>query len=74
MTGTWGHEGTRCKIKSGWVDAGKEGDAISYFDHPRLGQHWVVVVWDNEEDPDCFKAAGLLIKRSEETAFREYKG
>ena len=71
MTGTWGHSGTRCKIKQGFIGAGREGDAICYFDHERLGRPWIVVIWDDEEDPDCFKSAGLLIKRLGETSFTE---
>lgn len=61
--GSWGHSGTRCKIKAGWEGAGREGEAFGFFTHKRLGQEWIVVLWDDEDDPDCFKAAGLLIKR-----------
>ena len=62
MTGTWSYAGTRCKIKPGWEGAGREGQAISYFDES-FGQVWIAVHWDDEDDPDCFKATGLLIKR-----------
>lgn len=62
MVGTWGHAGTRCRIKKGWVNEGKEGDAFCYF-QPEFGQYWVVVQWDDEEDPDLHKAAGLEILR-----------
>lgn len=72
VTGTWSHCGTRCKIKPGWEGAEREGDAISYFDHERLGQQWIVVIWDDEEDPDCFKAAGLLVKQLGETKWEDH--
>lgn len=70
MTGTWGIGGVRCRIKSGWEGVGREGDAISYFDHERLGQQWTVVLWDDEDDPDCFKSVGLEIKQLGETVFK----
>lgn len=71
MTGTWGHAGTRCRIKAGWEGAGREGDAVCYFDEPaRLGQQWTVVLWDDQDDPDCFKSAGLEIKRLNESQFK----
>jgi len=62
MHGSWGHAGTRCRIKKDWHQAGREGEAICYFEHPQLGQRWILVIWDDEDDPDCFKAAGLEIK------------
>lgn len=69
MTGTWGHGGTRCRISVGFEGAGREGDAVSYFDHDRLGQTWAVVLWDDEDDPECFKADGLLIRRLDSREF-----
>ncbi len=61
--GTWGHSGTRCRIKQGWAGEGREGEAICFITHKKLGQEWIVVIWDDEDDPDCFKSAGLQIKR-----------
>jgi hypothetical protein len=72
MTGTWGYSGVRCKIKPGVFGAGREGDAIVYFDHKRLGQHWITVLWDDEEDPECFKASCLLIKTLKDDKFKPY--
>lgn len=71
--GTWGHAGVRCRIKKGWEGAGREGDALNFFNHKRLGQDWITLIWDDEEDPDCFKAAGLQIKRWEDAAFKDYE-
>lgn len=60
--GSWGNAGVRCKIRSGWEDAGREGEAYSWMT-PRNGtMRWVIVVWDGEDEPDCFKASGLLFK------------
>lgn len=68
MIGTFGCEKTRCRIKQGWEGAGREGDAICYFDH--LGQEWTVVIWDDEVDPGCLKSAGLEIKTLHDAEFR----
>ncbi len=62
MIGSWGTAGVRCKIAPGWADVGRTGEAISYFDCA-CEQLWVVVKWDDEDDPDLHKAAGILIKR-----------
>jgi len=60
--GTWSHAGTRCKIKTGWENEGREGIAFGFFNSLNM-QEWTVVQWDGEEDPDLHKAYGLLIKR-----------
>lgn len=55
--------GERCRIKTGWQDAGREGlFLVTVADEP-LGQPWAIVLWDGEEDPDCFKAAGIEVIR-----------
>ncbi len=61
MTGTWGTGGVRCKIAPQWEGAGREGHAICYFDS-YVDQLWVVVKWNDDDDPDLHKAAGLLLK------------
>jgi hypothetical protein len=55
------HSGARCKIKSGWMDEGKSGIALCTVEHDGLGQRWTMVLWDGDEDPDCFISAGLEI-------------
>jgi hypothetical protein len=51
----------QCKIAPGWHEAGREGLLICAFDS-QLGQLWCAVKWNDDEDPDCHKAAGLLMK------------
>ncbi len=60
--GTWGIGGVRCRIRDGWGGAGRQGEAIVYFDG--RDQLWVAVQWDDEDDPDIHKAAGLQVKRN----------
>jgi hypothetical protein len=63
MIGSWGVGGVRVKIKDGWEDAGKEGEAEGYVQFDRHGsQRWIIVLWDGEDDPETFKAAGLMFK------------
>ena len=50
---------TRAKIKNGWDRAGLEGDV--YWSGMINGRHWVLIQFDNEEDPDLHKGEGLLI-------------
>ena len=50
-------KGTRVRIRAGWSGAGRVGKALAA---PMFVlQDWVPVVWDDEEDPDFFKDAGL---------------
>ena len=56
-------EDTRCRIRQGWKDAGNEGWILAHLAHAALGQRWALVIWDSEDDPDCFKARGLEVKR-----------
>lgn len=72
MTGTWGHTGVRCRIKQGWAGAGREGDAFMYF-HDNKGQVWIALQWDDDDDPDLHKAAGMEIKRFEDTDWEDVK-
>ena len=50
----------RVRIKKGWEGAGRWG-TIFYIIHRNafIGQAWAMVLWDDEEDPDCHKTAGL---------------
>lgn len=57
--------GERCRVKNGWLRAGREGLYFATIADEPLGQPWAVVLWDGEEDPDCFKAAGLEVVREE---------
>ena len=61
----------RCRIKAGWLEAGREGHLLCFVTHPRVGQTWAVVMWDDEEDPDCFKAAGLEIKTEKDETWQQ---
>lgn len=48
----------RIKMREGWYEAGKLGLLIG----PAVyvgGQHWSPVKWDDEEDPDMVKTAGI---------------
>ncbi len=48
-----------CKIKEGFDGAGKTGQ---YFGNMVIKNiQWAIVLWDGEDDPDFFKAEGLLI-------------
>lgn len=49
--------GRTVRIKDGWQDAGKRGMILC---KPiRVGQIWIAVLWDGEQDPDWHKARGL---------------
>lgn len=71
MIGSWGRSGMRCKVREGWETAGREGEAICYFVPENGTQTWVVVVWDGDEDPDVFKAAGLRVKWRHDTKWED---
>lgn len=56
--------GQRCRIKAGWVDAGRVGELFVTVQARRPGdtvlrQPWSVVLWDGADDPALFKTAGL---------------
>lgn len=70
MTGTWGTAGVRCRIKQGWVEAGREGDAFMYFDDNKA-QLWVALQWDDDDDPDLHKAAGIQIQRFNDSRWED---
>lgn len=73
MSGTWG-SGARCKIAEGWDGAGREGEALCYVQPSRQGaQTWIIVMWDDEDEPDLHKAAGLLIKRTGERTYKAWR-
>lgn len=46
----------KVKIRYGWDGVGREGTLLTVV---HVEQDWAVVKWDDEEDPDCFKLAGL---------------
>lgn len=62
MVGTWGHAHTRFRIKRGWFDAGREGEAFAFFADNK-GQCWVVLQYDEDDDPDLYKADGVEVQR-----------
>jgi hypothetical protein len=50
----------RVRIKKGWEGAGRMGTMFYCADKGEyLDQAWAMVLWDDEEDPDCNKMAGL---------------
>lgn len=56
------HEETlRCKGKKDTDRANQEGE---YFGNIFIGNRkWAIVLWDNVEDPDLYKAECLLIEQ-----------
>lgn len=48
----------RVRVKDGWCEAGKEGTRLG--PDVLVGQWWTPVKWDDDEDPDFFKTAGLM--------------
>lgn len=48
----------RVQIRTGWYEAGRRGKRLGPDMHVG-GQHWTPVLWDDEEDPDFHKSAGL---------------
>lgn len=53
---------TRCKIKPDYYEADKEGEYFGYI--TINNRKWAVVLWDGEDDPDLFKAEGLLLAKT----------
>ncbi len=55
-------EAIPCKIKDDWDQAGRKGQyfGFMYF----LDKKWAVVLWDDESDPDFFKAEGIEVART----------
>ena len=47
-----------CRVKAGWVDAGRRG---IFFGQVYAQQAWAVVRWDDEDDPETFKSAGIEV-------------
>ena len=50
-------QGERVRIRAGWGGGGREGMRLGPDVYVR--QEWTPVLWDDEEDPDWHKAAGL---------------
>lgn len=53
----------RVEIKEGWHEAGKGGRLIGPAFVSEREQPWAAVLWDDEEDPDWFKTAGLIFHK-----------
>jgi hypothetical protein len=49
----------RVRIRDGWDEAGREGVMLNEAEAG--GLIWATVLWDGEEDPDCFKRRGLEV-------------
>lgn len=74
--GSFGYAGVRVKIKRGWENAGRLGTmecfvTPDYRGAPSGSQYWIVLIWDGEDEPDLFKASGLLFKGPGEKYFQE---
>jgi len=52
--------GVRVRVKPDWAEAHQHGEVLCAAVY--VSQWWVPVLWDGEEDPDWFKAAGLEIE------------
>ena len=52
-------KGDRVWIKADWYGGGRIGTVLG--DPVFVQQEWVPVLWDDEEDPDFHKMAGLEI-------------
>lgn len=52
---------TGVRIRLGWIDAGKQGTLLAGPIRDHKGQDWMVVQWDDNEDPDIHKAEGLEV-------------
>ena len=48
----------RVRIKEGWEEAGRVGTLLAEVE---VVQTWGVVLWEDEEDPDCHKRSGLEV-------------
>lgn len=55
--GLRGSASVRVTIKKGWEGAGRVGTRLG--PDVFVEQEWTPVLWDDEEDPDFFKARGL---------------
>ena len=49
----------RIEIRKGWDEAGRQGIALG--EPVFVGQDWIPVKWDDEEDPTFHKRAGLIL-------------
>ena len=51
----------RCRIKAGWHEHPRRGVLLGTFraDDHGVGQAWAIVKFDDDEDPDLFKASGI---------------
>ena len=49
----------KVRVKDGWGGAGNKGVCLG--EPVFVGQWWLPVKWDNEDDPDFFKITGLEI-------------
>ena len=50
----------RYKIKDKWDRAGEEGDYFGWIEIN--GMKWAIILAEGEEDPDFYKADGLLVQ------------
>ncbi len=54
-------ESIPCKIHDNFDGAGRTGQ---YFGKININDmDWAIVLWDDEEDPDLFKAAGIMVEQ-----------
>lgn len=66
--------GIRVRIKAEYHQPGREGYMYAVLHDRQGGVKWVVVYWDDHEDPDVFKLNGLEVEsRSWEDAGKLFK-
>lgn len=63
-------DGDKVQIKYGWCNDGRKGSVVGcpVF----IEQWWIPILWDDEEDPDFHKDAGLILRPKEPKALWEH--
>lgn len=56
--------GSRIRIRSGWDGAGCMGTLLHGPIYDLKKQSWMCIQWDDDEDPELHKTAGLEIAHS----------
>lgn len=55
----------RIRVKKGWDREGLQGTLLHIVEKSdKIGQRWAVVLFDDDEDPELYKVAGLEIEQS----------
>ena len=51
----------RIRIKAGWDWAGRKGRCLAVVELAESDKVWIVVKWDDEDDPGNYEARGLEV-------------